>query len=433
MQDANLEIQQIVERWKALRQARPTEMDFTPWGHAGLNAAQFECLFEYWKETINLLVQRTKGAVTPQDQILELTLLKILKDIRGNIDAAQGNGLAWLVQNTGFIQWTISAINILSPIIEKRTSLRKELLKLASSKINNDLISVEKAAPIAAQLIGYQEQINEEAGRVTALKNEAEKESIAISEIKELASSNESIVKNSVDNATKAESEITTVVEKLKQTLSKAEELLLSVEALKENADKTIVNGEILISQANEKLSKAIENANRQALAGAFSQQAIRIGWERIAWMAAFIASISWLLFVANKVASGSSTTDPNQIFDWHNLIKGLPLAAPAIWLGWLSARSSGMLARIQHDYSYKAATAVAFEGYKKEVASDEALAKQLLETAVRNFGENPIRIYPTKEDHGHPMEALVEMIQDEKRFPKMIEMIKALKPGGKD
>lgn len=118
--------------------------------------------------------------------------------------------------------------------------------------------------------------------------------------------------------------------------------------------------------------------------------------------------------------------------FDPNSLLRGLPFAAPAIWLGWFSARQIGILARIQQDYAYKASTAVGFEGYKKEVASanDQALSKQLLETAITNFGENPVRLYDKKsDDHGHPIEALIEKIKDPETRNFVIEMFKALKP----
>ncbi len=119
--------------------------------------------------------------------------------------------------------------------------------------------------------------------------------------------------------------------------------------------------------------------------AGVFATQAKKVSGERWMWVVSFCASIGWLIFVAYSVISGTPESgmsgNSTPVFDPNNLLRGLPFAAPAIWLGWFSARQIGILARIQQDYAYKASTAVAFEGYKKEVASanDEALSNSTL------------------------------------------------------
>ena len=109
-----------------------------------------------------------------------------------------------------------------------------------------------------------------------------------------------------------------------------------------------------------------------------------------------------------------------------------LPLLAPGIWLGWFAAKNASLTARIQQDYTYKVATAQSFEAYKKEVEAtgDKALEKQLLETTIRNFGDNPIRIYDGKGAEGHPLEALKSVL-DDKQFERLLALLKSVKPSG--
>ena len=145
-------------------------------------------------------------------------------------------------------------------------------------------------------------------------------------------------------------------------------------------------------------------------------------------WVYLFLTAIVWLLGVGWYL---TKDLDPKTVFDYHNLFRALPFVAPAIWLGWLSARQAGLLARIHQDYAYKAATAVAFEGYKKEAAAatDDALSRQLLETTIRNFGENPIRIYSKSDDHVMPIEQLIATVKDDSTWTRVMDLLKALKP----
>src|SRR5690606_29078244 len=99
-------------------------------------------------------------------------------------------------------------------------------------------------------------------------------------------------------------------------------------------------------------------------------------------------------------------------------LLQKIGLAAPLIWLGWYSARQVGRISRVQEDYEYKAASALAFQSYKEEVklGGDPEMEKKLLEIAIRTFGENPVRLY---ENHASepvtPLQAAIKELPPEK------------------
>lgn len=168
---------------------------------------------------------------------------------------------------------------------------------------------------------------------------------------------------------------------------------------------------------------------------------------ERIGWLLAFVAAIVYLALIAKGTfsqdggASGSfaellkeiaGTTTPKQVVPfWERVLHFIPLAAPGIWLGWFAARNASLTARIQQDYTYKVATAQSFEAYKKEVEAvgDKTLFNQLLEITIRNFGDNPIRIYDGKGFEGHPLESLKSLLED-KHFDRLVKLIEAAKPG---
>ncbi|SCX87567.1 hypothetical protein [Nitrosospira sp. Nsp13] len=68
----------------------------------------------------------------------------------------------------------------------------------------------------------------------------------------------------------------------------------------------------------------------------------------------------------------------------------------------------------------------MSFEGYKREATEVSAeMLKDLLETAIKNLGENPIRIYNGQEHHASPLHEMLEALSKDS---KVIELLKILK-----
>lgn len=107
-----------------------------------------------------------------------------------------------------------------------------------------------------------------------------------------------------------------------------------------------------------------------------------------------------------------------------------MALTAPFVWLGWFSARQYGYTSRLREDYAYKEASAKSFEGYKREAKEvDQEMLQKLLEQAIKNFGDNPIRIYDGHENHGSPFHEFFEKIlKDEKAMNQLKDLISKVK-----
>lgn len=434
MKSTLAELGTLVSRWGALRKQRPTENDFSQWGYSGIKAEDVDQLFNSWQEGLDVAVSRTRAAEQPEERIIDATVAKLMRDTRPHIDNAQSNGMAWLMQSTPFMANLSMMAGHLLVVLAKRSDLRKGLLKIASSNLNDEILSVEKVAPLAKQIIQHHEKITEQSEAVEAAVKESEELCDELAAVKNEVLENKTAVAALLASANQDQATLKKYADTLASLIESSRATLEEVANQKSNADEQIATGTELLANANAQLTKALQDINRQGLAGAFAGQAAVVAGERTKWVLAFGAAIAWLIWVAYHIvdaASGSGTAP----FEPMNFLRGLPLAAPGIWLGWLSARQIGILARIQQDYAYKASTAVAFEGYKKEVAgaNDQALSKQLLETAVTNFGENPIRLYGKQDDdHGHPVEALVEKIKDPETRSFVVEIFKALKPEAK-
>lgn len=438
MKNANLECQQLYVRWKSLEQARPSEMDFTPFGYPTVKGSHFHNVFLRWSETLAATITKAKSNNEDESQVADAVLTRLFRDTKSHIDGAHGNGLGWLLPSTPFLQLVAEIQTFMTQYVERRIVLRKELLKFAETKLSTELLTVEKAAPLAESIISQQAQIMQDTelvddaklicetirGELEVLKSSAEAEMVKLKERWEESSTE---IAQLAKDAVAATTESQSINDDLQKTLTTTKDVLNVVQAQVAKSDASIQAGEVLIAQSNQKLTKALADINRQALAGAFDKQARNVNSERLVWVYLFLGAIGWLLGVGVYL---TKDLDPKAIFDYHNLFRALPFVAPAIWLGWLSARQAGLLARIHQDYAYKAATAVAFEGYKKEAATDDALLRQLLETTIRNFGENPIRIYNKSDDHVMPIEQLIATVKDDSTWARIVDLLKALKPG---
>lgn len=430
MKNAYAELKALRQSWDRVRKERPGEADFSQFGFPDANASDFDKLLEQWDGALAATSGATRPVNAPEEKVVELIVVRALREAKTQVDAASANGLAWMIQSSPFLQRIGDAQVAMAPVIERRFRVRKEVVLFAQSQLNGDIVAVERAAPIAQSLVDAQKSIEGQAESVAeSLTQATAAKEKAVDEAGQVTQSLEHVraLASQVDDAKPG---FDATVADATRLLSEATEALEAAGAFRKSADRTLSEGENLIAQANEKLKKALADITRQALSDSFAAKARSLGWERRGWMTGFLIAIGWLGWVAFHVAalpSGGAETTVSSPSLWTNLLRAIPFVLPGVWLGWLSAKNAGLTARVQQDYAYKVATALAFQGYKNEVDAlkDEALAKQLMEIAIRNFGENPIRIYEGRTEEGHPLEQLKSIFKDK----NIIDLIKVLKP----
>lgn len=147
-----------------------------------------------------------------------------------------------------------------------------------------------------------------------------------------------------------------------------------------------------LIEQ-QESIQRVIDDANRASMAGSFLKrkneldEPVRRSGNIMNGALIVAAFISFLLFYFSGLFEGK--------FDYVAFLTKVPIIAPFIWIAWSNGQRNSYLVRIREDYAFKYASAMAFEGYKKQVQEvDESLQRRLLELAIENMGSNPIRIF---------------------------------------
>jgi len=167
-------------------------------------------------------------------------------------------------------------------------------------------------------------------------------------------------------------------------------------------------------------INDLLGDANRTGMAASFTNRKRELYAPMQYWLLIFACSILGLvvlgvIYLAPLLESGKLEQLPYR----------LALVAPFIWLGWFSAKQYGYTARLREDYAYKEASAMSFEGYRREVIdTDVEMQKNLLDTAIKNLGDNPIRIYNGHENHASPLHEILEKsLKDE----KLMDLLKAI------
>ena len=428
MKSTLIELSNLINQWDSLRKQRPAENELA----VNLTAKDIDGVLASWKQDLEKALSRTRSVDQAEEAIIDTAVAKLIHDIVQHLHQASQHGLKWIIQNTSFMPSLASVGEHLYVVLAKRTTIRNNLLRIAESKLNDDILSLQKNAPIAQEIVAHFDRIEAQKESVDELVESAESIKSQLDGVKQAVLTDQTTVSELLATATENQDELKRQTDVLAGLIRSAQETLGEIEAQKLVADKKIANGAEQVTKASEQLSKALQDINKQGLAGAFQSQAAKISGERGIWVFMFLASIFGLCLIGSLFISGNGGSS---VFDPISLLRELPFTIPIIWLGWFSARQISISSRIQQDYAYKASTAVAFEGYKKEVASanDEELLKKLLETAITNFGANPVRLYDNKgQDHGHPMDAFIEKIRDKEDRKFLVDIINALTSGFK-
>lgn len=190
---------------------------------------------------------------------------------------------------------------------------------------------------------------------------------------------------------------------------AKSEEAAAHTETL----NKLVEAQNQLISYFEKKkldVESTLEGASKVALAASFStlQSSHRTGkdlWRKLFyWGIAIMVSLEVIVTFLPDFPSLSNDT----WLIWF--VSRLTIVSPIIWFTWFASLQYSRAMRLEEDYAFKSASAQSFYGYRKEMGADEELLKLLQETAIKNFGANPIRVIE-KGDHGSPMHELIDKL----------------------
>lgn len=178
-----------------------------------------------------------------------------------------------------------------------------------------------------------------------------------------------------------------------------------------------------LFNKQKEEIEMIIEDANRASMAGSFKTQSENIDSKMKAVDKILLGSL-----VATSVISLFNYSTSLSAADSLNILQFLAksiVTIPLLVIAWLKAKERAYLFRLREDYNYKYSSAMAFEGYKKQVQEQEQdpkLHQQLLQIAVDNLGINPTKVFD-KDLKSTPLETIIDGVG--KRLDKAVDGIK--------
>lgn len=183
------------------------------------------------------------------------------------------------------------------------------------------------------------------------------------------------------------------------------------------------------IEELKNQAVTTLESASKVGLASSFNSSRKRLQNSKRIWGGGFLLGIISLVFVTFFSQQMLPPLIKNDQIDIGALLTRFLLSGPLIWLGWFSARQYGHALRLIEDYAFKEASALAFIGYQREMTSDVDMIKLLRESAIRNFGSEPARVF-VKADPASPLHELLDKAIEKGAVEKFIDLIRALKPG---
>ncbi|ROP73890.1 hypothetical protein EDF74_3325 [Stenotrophomonas rhizophila] len=389
----------------------------------GLDVFSVSEIFHGWWVALHRLSE-DEARINPQTTILDVAVSRAVRRAktaitrikRGGADpASNGNSLISELGNISVLVGSITGARAAFLNPEEQQELRRALdrARKVSSAAEDASTSIKEIEGAAAAVRSASDQVREDGGRARTLLADAEVARASL----------EGVTKTLTDRAADAErlhSEIQSMREGAEAKRDHYDAALDEMRLKGQQAEAYLANTVI-------ELKNTLDSVKRHGLASAFSQRASELRVERYIWIALFVIALGGLAVVSIVFAASLESLTYEAIAS--GLFRRIALAAPLIWLGWYAAKQVGTISKLKEDYDYKAATALAFEGYQKEVMSsgNDGLVSKLLGTAISNFGDNPVRLYRSgPSEAASPSEELLSRILKE-GGPDIAEKVRAL------
>ncbi len=303
--------------------------------------------------------------------------------------------------------WSIkNSINQLLPIHPEIDHLSPDFERTLSGKV----LSVENWI---SQVEGHKKAVLEIKESVIGLLQEIESHQHAAVGIQETANTSLSAIQS-------LEREISTAKTNSEAAAASATSEYNTVKELASLLAGSVSQKDELFKEFENRraeITSLLENANKVGLARAFQLRRISLVRTWIIWAILFTVGIISLVCIGFKELLPLLSI-PNMTPD-EIVIKvavRLLLVGPIVWFTWFSARQYSHALRMGEDYAFKEAAAMAFAGYRNEVAGDAEMLKLLQESAICSFSANPAKILLKKADHTSPIS---------EAFDKALEKIK--------
>lgn len=380
MQSLLVQVRSVQKKWAGISSSVGT--DFSAHGIQGVS---WSSVNEVLGDAVKL-IQKASVRPSASVQVAAASISGLCQVIEGHINNIPSNPAHFLNQAIASV-WQLWQSLLLA------VSRDRANLKVSSAAYLADLVSA----------IGLVEKIQEKEPEIDRLERSLAASTESLSRRQAALDASIESVSSAKDTYDELTAELGRVMERLAADLDKwkkqSEQLESELKAAKSRADQLAA---ILaeFKGHRELVNNLIGDVNRSGLAHAFVERAKKLRVPMVVWVSFFIVALAGIIvFATQMVASVNSEK-------WMDLLLKLPLTAGFVWLGWFSARNYGVVARIKEDYEFKAASALSFEGYKREATKvDRDLLAKLLSISLDRFQEHPGRFFEANSNHGSPIQ----------------------------
>ena len=385
--------------------------------------------FTEWFSTIatGLRHVETEGSDLILHSIYWPGITTLVSQVQGHMNTAVLHGANWLQQTSGQLQtflWSIrSSLIWLIPLPDDA---------IAAYRVPRVLEITSQAKEIYATSLRVEKEEKNLGNLIKNVKTASED----VNGLLEKIAGYERTASTSNTNAAASAQGAEVEKQKIDGHVSELEEAIAKQRALFEEFEKK-----------RELVDATLQGASRVALAKSFDDRRRTLFLTQLSWALVFMVgtvALTWLgvnlstdfLEHANNVAAGIAASNvkntANVSLSWEEQSAFVRAAlrflvlAPLVWLTWFAARQYSHSQRLGEDYSFKSAAAHAYVGYKNEMDDDVTMLAMLREYAIKNFGENPIRVL-SKNEPVSPLNDLWEKTLEKIEPNKLADLLKEL------
>lgn len=325
---------------------------------------------------------------------------------------------------TRFIGYLISLKRLVKQtyLTEVKGEFRtEEELNAIAADITKVKVNLEEHILLEEQLVKDKEEFEKLKNSLITLKKSYDDAQEQATEIAEWHEQSDTLSSDISTYATTAQNNLT----KITTLATTAENAKPKIEQYHKEIEEMIK----LFNKQKEDIQKIIEDANRASMAGSFKKQMDDIN-SKMKWADGFLIGALIITAVISLWGFNSSlitqTLPEGQIhtqFDWVQFFAKSAISLPFLIVAWIKSKERAYLFRLREDYGYKYSSAMAFEGYRKQVQEQSPeLEEQLLQIAVDNLGSNPTKVFE-RDLKSTPLETIIDGVG--KRLDKAIDGIK--------
>lgn len=432
MQKSRVELSNVKNALQNLKSSRPNELDSVVAGFEGIDYPTIDEILERWLRGLEV-ISSSKWMDESTSILFDNTISLGLKDLVAVISQANSHGAVWLLTSGGFTQRAAAITQTIEQLSNQRAEASKIYAKALREKTLEDARTIASAAEIARDLKQKQIDASKTLGEIGVTFTDATKLSNDLHESITALSARNSETEASRTGAQEAQKASTEASAEIIRLRGVSENTVKSLEDRVADLNQKLEEALQTSNEANQSLREALIDVKKKGLAEAFAGRASKSTTEKRLWIFVFAAAVLGLVISAQTFAVDINKLEYEAFL--VALFRRAALAAPAVWLGWYAAKQIGRLNRVIEDYEYKAATALAFEGYKSEieVSGDSELLRELLKKTIDNFGDNPVRLLDgDSQTPSTPTEEALDRLLNDSQVKKLTALAKMFNPNNK-